>query len=475
MCYASDMSTRLVNVDRRTPMLLPPDLKDWVPERHMVHFILEAIEHLDLSCFRLNWRGSGSEQYPPGTMLALLVYCYATGRFGSRRIEAATYSDVVVRYICANYHPDHDTICTFRRQNGELFKEMFVKVLAMVAELGALKKVGTVSVDGTKIHANASKHSAVSYKRAGEMIEHLQLEVEALVKKAEAADATPLDDGLSIPKEIARREDRMARLKKAKAVIEERFEQVRREKQADYDAKMKAREESTREGKKPRGRKPKPPAKKPEDKAQYNFTDADSRIMKAGKSEAFEQSYNAQAAVDVEGSYLILGKRVTNLSNDKKELKPTLDSVDEAVRQVDEALADSGYFSEAAVEEIESDGKTTVYAAVEKQAHGRTVAQLEKGKHPPPPDDNASMTEQMRWRLRTRKGKERYKLRKQTVEPVFGIIKEAMGFRQFHLRGSPKVELEWDLVTLAYNMRRMFKLVGEKSLPQPGGLRSCGY
>jgi transposase len=202
----------------------------------MVHFIIEAIEHLDLNCFRINWRGSGSEQYPPRTLLALLVYCYATGRFSSRRIEEATYSDVVVRYICANRHPDHDTICTFHIKNAELFKEMFVKVLAMAAELGALKKVGSISVDGTKVHANASKHSAVSYKRAGDMIELLQSEVESLVKKAEDADSTQLAD-------------------------------------------------------------------KPSDKAQYNFTDPESRIMKTGNRSGFEQSYNAQAAVDAEGSW----------------------------------------------------------------------------------------------------------------------------------------------------------------------------
>jgi len=217
----------------------------------MVHFILEAIEHLDLNCFRMNWRGCGSEQYPPSTLLALLVYCYATGRFSSRRIEDATYSDVVVRYICANRHPDHDTICTFRRKNAELFKEMFVKVLAMAAELGALKKVGSISVDGTKLHANASKHSAVSYKRAGEMIEQLQLEVESLVKKAEDADSTPLD-GLSIPEEIARREERIAQLEKAKAVIEERFEAIHKEKQAEYERKLKVREEARGAGRNPR-------------------------------------------------------------------------------------------------------------------------------------------------------------------------------------------------------------------------------
>jgi transposase len=469
------MSTRLINIDRQTPMLLPPDLRDWVPERHMVHFILEAIERLDLNCFRINWRGCGSEQYPPSTLLALLVYCYATGRFSSRRIEEASYSDVVVRYICANRHPDHDTICSFRRKNSELFKEMFVKVLAMAAELGALKKVGSISVDGTKIHANASKHSAVSYKRAGEMIELLQTEVETLVKKAEDADSTPLDDGLSIPEEIARREDRIAKLEKAKAVIEERYETIRKEKQGEYEQKLKVREEIRAAGRKPRGRDPKAPDDAPADKAQYNFTDPESRIMKTGNRSGFEQSYNAQAAVDAEGSYLILGQRVSDHPNDKQELVPTVQSVDVSVREADEVLADSGYFSEEAVQAVETNGQCIVYAAVEKLPHGRRVEALEKQEDPEPPDEGAATIEKMRHRLRTKKGKERYKLRKQTVEPVFGIIKEAMGFRQFHLRGRPKVELEWSLVSLAYNMRRMFNLVGEKSLPKSGWLHNYGY
>ena len=447
-------------------------MRDWVPERHMVHFILEAIEKLDLSCFRLNWRGTGSEQYPPSMMLALLVYCYATGRFGSRRIEEATYSDVIVRYICANHHPDHDTICAFRRKNDELFKEMFVKVLAMASELGVLKKVGTISVDGTKIHANASKHAAVSYKRAGQMIEQLQMEVDALVKKAEQADATPLDEGLSIPEEISRRQDRIAKLEKAKAVIEDRFDQIHKEKQAEYEAKMKTRQDSRGAGKKPRGSDPKPPKDEPEEKAQYNFTDPDSRIMKAGRSVAFEQSYNAQAVVDAEGSYLILGQRVTNHSNDKEELKPTLETVNEGFREVEEVLADSGYFSEKAISDIEGDDRVTVYAAVDKQPHGRTVADLEVQADPDRPHEDCSVKETMQWRLQTKKGKDRYKLRKQTVEPVFGIIKQAMGFRQFNLRGSPKAELEWNLVSLAYNVRRMFNLVEEESLPESGWLQN---
>lgn len=223
------MAVNFVNIDRDTPMLLPHDLKLWIPENHLVHFILDALETLDLTGFKVNTRGTGSKQYPPRMMLALLIYSYATGRFHSRKIEEATYSDIAIRYICGgDYHPDHDTICTFRRVNEKIFEECFVKVLALAQELGKLKKIGTISIDGTKVKANASKHSAVSYKRAGEMIIALQEEVQALVAKAEEADNTPLDDGLSIPDEIARREDRIQALKNARKVIEEQFDEKKK-------------------------------------------------------------------------------------------------------------------------------------------------------------------------------------------------------------------------------------------------------
>jgi len=281
------MAVRLKIVDRETPMMLPPDIREWIPKDHIVLFIIEAVALMGLKGFKVNTRGSGSEQYSPRMMLVLLIYCYATGRFSSRQIEAATYSDVIVRYICGgDLHPDHDTICTFRRNNGKVFSECFVKVLALASELGCLKKVGGISVDGTKIKANASKHSAVSYKKAGKMIQQLELEVEELIKKAEDADSIPLEDGLSIPEEIARRETRKNKLKEARKIIEERF---RESEQAKYEAKLKKRKEDNIT-KKP---DPEPPGgKAPEDKSQYNFTDPESRIMKAGNGKHFEQAYH---------------------------------------------------------------------------------------------------------------------------------------------------------------------------------------
>jgi len=447
MIECGAMSTRFVMVDRQTPMLLPVDLRDWLPADHIVHFILESVEALNLQGFVVNVRGTGSEQYPPGMMLPLLIYCYATGRFSSRAIELATYGDVAVRYICGgDQHPDHDTICTFRRQNRSLFEECFVKVLAYAGETKVLKQVGGISVDGSKIAANASKHAAVSYDHATRMIAELEKEVRALTAKAEAADNQPLEDGLSVPQEIARRQERQAKLAEAKRVIEARFAERQRVVEAEPPVRRKRKE------KRPRG------------KDQFNFTDPESRIMKT--ADGFQQAWNAQAAVDTEGSLLIVGQRVTEHGNDKQELVPTVQAVDPVVRQVSHVLADSGFYSEQAVTEVEQDDGPTVYAALDRQSHHRSVKDLEKKAEPKAPQSSAPLDEQMRYRLRTKAGRALYALRKQTVEPVFGIIKEVMGFRRFRLRGKAKVSLEWTLVTLAYNFRRLYRLINGT-----GGLR----
>lgn len=454
------MSTRFVAIDRTTPMLLPVDLREWLPENHLVHFILEAVEELPLQGFRMNARGSGSAQYPPSLMLTLLIYCYATGRMGSRQIEAATYTDVAVRYICGGQaHPDHDTICTFRRTNGTLFQESFVKVLAYAQELGVLKKRGGVSIDGTKIAANASKHSAVSYRRAGDLMAELEGEVQELMALAEAADQAPESAPLKIPAELARRKDRLVKLALARQEIEARFKERQKDRQAEYEAKVAAREDQRAQGHRVKGRDPQPPPNQPDDKAQYNFTDPESRIMKAGRGAHFEQAYNAQAAVDTEGSMLILGVHVTDAPTDKQQLIPTLQSVDPEVREVTEVLADTGYFSEAVVTKVEADEGPTAYVAIEKSGHHRSVRELLNNVDPPRPPDSATATETMRHRLRTSAGKAKYARRKQTVEPVFGIIKSVLGFRQFLLRGHAKVSLEWTLTALAYNFKRLFRLV----------------
>jgi transposase len=465
------MATRFVNIDRDTPLLLPPDLRDWVPADHLAHFVIDAVEAIDLREVQINIRGTGDAQYPPTMLLGLLVYSYATGTFGSRRIEQSTYENVAVRLITADTHPDHDTICTFRAQNKALVKESFVKVLQLAQEL-KLAKFGqlTVSVDGSKIAANASKHAAVSYARAGEQIAQLELEVEQLLAKAEQADATPLQDGLTIPEEIARRQERKAALAKARAEIEARALARYALELAEHEEKMAARLAREAEGKKTRGPVPHPPTPTPTPKEQFNFTDPESRIMKDGG--AFAQCYNAQAAVDVD-SRLIVGERVSQAPNDKQELVPTVAAIAAEAGPVTTVLADNGFYSETAVQQVEqttagSPTGTTVLAALDKTSHHRSVADLEKKPEPAAPAPGTSVSEVMRQRLQTSAGKQLYKLRQQTVEPIFGIIKSVLGFRQFLLRGKAKVSTEWTLVCLAYNLRRLHTLAGGRKLAFAG-------
>lgn len=455
------MATRFVNIDRDTPLLLPPDLREWVPANHLAHFVLDAVGALDLRCVKVNTRGTGDAQYPPSLMIGLLAYSYATGNFGSRRIEQSTHDNVAVRLLTADTHPDHDTICTFRRENRALLAECFVQVLQLAQEL-KLARFGqiTVAIDGTKIAANASKHSAVSHGHAGRTIVQLEAEVQQLLAKAEQADATPLQDGLSIPEEIVRRQERKAALEKARAQIEARAHARYTAELAEHEKQIAVRRERERSGGKPRGRPPAPPARGPQPQEQHNFTDPDSRIMKTGSG--FGQCYNAQLAVEVD-SRLIVGERVSPAHNDKQQLVPTLAAVAPVAGPVAAVLADSGFYSEEAVQTIERTpagdaSGTIVYAAMEKISHHRTVADLEKKEDPAAPPPGAAGAEHMRHRLRTAAGRKLYKLRQQTVEPVIGIVKAALGFRQFLLRGQAKVATEWTLVCLAYNLRRLHTL-----------------
>lgn len=452
------MAAKFVTIDRDTPLLLPPDLRDWVDSDHMVHFIIDAVDALDLGAARVNERGTGSAQYPPAMMLGLLIYSYATGTFSSRRIEQQTYENVAVRLLCADTHPDHDSICKFRRENKELLAGVFHQVLELAAEARILK-VGdlTVAIDGTKLLANASKHSAMSHDHVEKQMKLAGEQIGELLAKAEEADSSPLQDGLSIPVEIKRREDRIARLKEAKKAMEERAKARFEAERAEYEAKLAAREAKEKQtGRKSRGRKPEPPREGPRPSDQYNFTDPESRIMKDGGS--FGQCYNAQAAVEVT-TMLIVGQRISDAPNDKEQLAPTLEAISPVSGSVSAALVDSGFYSGEAVAAVERGGEgPTVYAATKRHGHGRSVRQLEERPDPPAPPEGATMGDIMRHRLETKAGKKLYALRKQTVEPVFGIIKEAMGLRRFAMRGLEKAGLEWTLVTTAYNLKRLFNL-----------------
>src|SRR5271170_3507104 len=264
------MAAHFVNIDYDTPLILPPNLRDWVPAGHLAHFILDAVQEMDLRQIKVNERGTGSEQYPPRMLLALLLYCYATGVFSSRRIEQATLDSVPVRMICGDTHPDHDTICTFRRENKALLQETFVRVLELAQALNFLQ-VGqiTVAVDGTKVLANASKHAAVSYEHAGKTIQQLDLEVKELLAKAEQADSTPLEDGLTIPKEIQRRQERHAKLAAARSQIQARAQGRAAAEMAQYKAKLEERATKKEQRKKPRSPEHKETSPQPKPGDQY--------------------------------------------------------------------------------------------------------------------------------------------------------------------------------------------------------------
>jgi transposase len=312
-------------VDRDTGFLMPPSVDEWLPERHLARFVAEVIEGLDLRAMTGDYRGSGEASYHPSVLLGLLVYGYATGVFSSRKLERATYDSVAFRFIAANQHPDHDTIATFRRRFLKQIEALFVQVLVMAREIGMLK-LGTVALDGTKIHADASRHSALSYERAGQIELQLREEVGKLTAMAEAADQADVADGMSIPEELARREKRLAEIARARTIIEARAKERYAREQAEYEAKMAARAAKSAEtGKKPGGRPPVPPVEAPGPADQVNLTDEESRIMPMPGG-GFEQCYNAQAVV-AEGSMLVIAVDVVQAPNDKQQMQPMLEAL----------------------------------------------------------------------------------------------------------------------------------------------------
>jgi len=443
-------------VDRETGFLLPPSVDEWLPERHLARFVVEVIERVDLLALVGAYRGSGSASYHPSVLLGLLVYGYATGVFSSRALERATYDSVAFRFIAANDHPDHDTIATFRRRFVGEIEGLFVQVLMLARESGVLK-LGTVALDGTKVHADASRHSALSWEHAGKLEAQLKAEVAELMALAEAADAAEVPDGMSVPEELARREDRLARIAAAKAAIEARAKERFAREQAEYEAKMRARAQKAKKtGRKPGGKPPAPPSAAPGAGDQVNLTDGDSRIMPVAGG-GFEQAFNAQAMVAT-GSLLVVATDVVQAANDKQQIVPMLERLarlPEALGKAGTLLADSGYFSEANVTSC-TEAKIVPLIAPGRERHHRSWKDR-FAEAPPPPDDPTPL-QAMRHRLATPEGRQLYALRKQTPEPVFGIVKSVMGFRQFSLRGLDKVKGEWSLVTMAWNMKRMFAL-----------------
>jgi transposase len=450
------MSRQFKPLDYEATLDTSVRLGDCLPPTHLARFVVDIVAQLDLQPLYARYASRGGAPYPPQMMIALLVYAYATGVFSSRKIEQATKETAAFRFLAGNYSPDHDTIAAFRKQCLPQLKDLFVQILLLAQEMGLLQ-LGNISLDGTKIHADASKSKAVSHKRLLEIEGFLQAEVNDLLALAETADSV-VPEGMNLPEELARRQDRLQRLAEAKAVLQARAAERYAAERADYDAKMAARADKEQQtGKKPRGKPPTPPTPGPQDGDQYNFTDPQSRIMKNSRDGGFGQYYNGQVAVDHD-SRLIVGFSLSNHANDQHEVEPTLANVPEELGQVPAAALDTGYFSEANLKALDAQ-KIDAYIATGRDPHNRgwRAYFAEAGEAP---DDGASPKEKMAHKLRTATGKAIYRLRKCTVEPVIGIIKEAMGFRQFSFRGQENVTDEWCLVCLAYNFRRLQVLQG---------------
>lgn len=441
-----------INSDRDQAFLLPPDLRDWLPEDDLAHFVIEAAERVDLSLFKINDRGSGKAQYHPRMMLSLLIYGYANGIFSSRRLERATHRDIGVRFVAANTHPDHDTIAAFRRENQVAFEQAFLQVLLLAKESGLLK-VGTVSIDGTKIDANASKIRSVRYDRAQALREKLKADIAELTAKAEAADVDDAPDPQALPAEIARREVLKSKLDAACERLEAQARENAKAERTAYEAK-KAKYDAKR------GRRGKPPVP-PDDDAppppeqQTNLTDPDSTLMRKSKHHEYRQAYNAQAVVCAEGTQLILATEVAVTPSDQPTFVNTIAAMQTGIGLPKTVLADAGFASGPAVAAIQA---MHIEALV---AIARTQPQRPYDFRPPPTDPKPQRSINEPWRidmkakLETQDAKAKYKLRKQTVEPVFGVIKSVLGFRRFSLRGLQKVKCEWTLLALAYNCKRM--------------------
>ena len=415
-------------------LLLPPSLRDWLPENHLVYCVSDVVDELDLSAIESVYEEEdrGQPPYHPRMMTKILVYGYCVGVFSSRRIQKRLTEDVAFRVLAAGNQPDFRTISDFRKLHLKALEELFQQVLRLVLEVGALK-LGRVALDGSKVKANASKHKAMSYGRTEETEKRLRKEVQELLKQAEAADEEEDKrygrerQGEELPEELQRRETRIARIQEAKKALEER-----------------AREKAESEGKDRKEAKPEP-------KAQYNFTDPESRIMKG--ADGFVQGYNTQVAVEPIFQ-LIVGQAVTQAANDKQQMVPLIKATEQQSGQKpEEILADSGYCSDNNLKYLEKK-EIEGFVAEKKQKHGEKTEACKRGPLP----KEASRVERMERKLKTKVGTAVYTRRKCIVEPVFGQIKQARGFRQFLLRGLEKVQGEWALICMTHNLLKFHKI-----------------
>lgn len=447
-----------VGANRGQMTFMPYNLEEWLPQDHLARFIIEIVDRLDFSRIYSQYRGAGTAAYDPKLLLALIFYGYSTGVFSSRKIEAATYDSVAFRFIAGNQHPDHDTIAGFRKRFLGEIKGWFKDILLIGKELG-LVKLGNVYLDGTKIQANASKHKAMSFEYMKRVEKQLESEISKLLAIASSTDEKEKPEKMNIPAELKRREDRLEKIKIARAAVEARAAERYKQEKEEYDKKIKARtDKEEKTGRKPKGKAPKEPKNKPNETDQYNFTDPESRIMKTRSG--FSQCYNAQAVVNED--MIIVGGYSNEHCNDKSEFLPGIASVSTELGSITTAVADTGYFSENNASKV-PEGIVAVIATSREQHNSYLENALNQepnrvDSNDESPQQSVTVIEQMRMRLKISEYKAIYKKRKQTVEPVFGIIKSVLGFRQFSLRGVLQTDSEWSLVCLAYNLKRLFKL-----------------
>lgn len=450
------MSRKFRTVDYEGMLNQSVSLREVLPAQHLARFIVNAVAQFDLAKFYKRYGERGGEAIAPEILLGLLLYGYASGVFSSRKIERATYESIPFRYVAGGLHPDHDTLANFRKTFLEEIKDLFVQVLVL-AQIHGVLKLGNVSLDGTKIHADASKHQAVSYKRAVELETQLRKEVEELLELSEQADQHQAPPDLNVATEITFRQERIANLAEAKKVMEARAAERYKVEQAEYEAKQREREEKAKEsGKKQRGKEPTAPTQEPHDGDQYNFTDPESRIMKNSNDAGFDQHYNAQVAVD-QDSLLIVAHTLSNHPNDQAEAIPTFEAIPPELGKPKTGALDCGYFNPVTLAWMCANNIDPLIATGGEIHHHnwREYFALQ----PAPPPDDASLRAKMAYKLRTDIGRAIYGLRKSTVEPVIGIIKEVLGFRQFSLRGIAVAAGEWALVCIAFNFKRLNTLL----------------
>lgn len=447
---------RFIDYTQNQEFLLPPSLLEWLPKGHLAHFISDAVDSFDLSGWEQSYasdNGSGAPPFPPRMMLKVLVYGYSSGVFSSRKLAAKCAEDIGFVYLAGMLRPDFRSIIKFRKRHLARFNELFVQIVLLAQEAG-LVSLGRVAIDGSKFKANASKHKAMSYQHMCEQEKKLAGEIAEILQRVEETDATEDKEhgdynGYSLPEALSFREQRLATIQAAKARIEERARERAQEEEARREEEAR---ESEAAGEKPKKYR-KEPDPTPKAKEQENFTDPESRIMRDGATKGFVQAYNTQVAVD-EDSQIIVAATLNNQASDSGQLVPVIEEVKETTGVYPgEALADAGYKSEANFAALE-DHPTEAYVACGRESYDpRTTCPEE------PLPENATATERMDRKLKTGEGRAIYKKRKHVVEPVFGWIKQVLGFRQFSLRGQKNVEAEWKLVCSAMNLRRMARMM----------------